>query len=104
MHCNHSAINSLMRMFFLITCIFIFLVILFAGVICAMEGALDFLELGTLAGKTIAIQGAGNVCKLFLIVMFVIFVSTVIENSIDFSQDFNILVIRTNASFNHCIK
>ncbi|XP_072027287.1 leucine dehydrogenase-like isoform X2 [Amphiura filiformis] len=31
------------------------------GVICAMEGALDFLEMGTLAGKSVAIQGAGNV-------------------------------------------
>ena len=31
------------------------------GVICAMEGALDFLEIGTLAGKTVAMQGFGNV-------------------------------------------
>jgi glutamate dehydrogenase/leucine dehydrogenase len=31
------------------------------GVVCAMEGALDHLHLGTLAGKTIAMQGAGNV-------------------------------------------
>ncbi|PIK58032.1 putative glutamate dehydrogenase A-like [Apostichopus japonicus] len=31
------------------------------GVICAMEGALDHLQMGTLAGKSIAIQGAGNV-------------------------------------------
>ncbi|HVU01803.1 MAG TPA: Glu/Leu/Phe/Val dehydrogenase dimerization domain-containing protein [Polyangiaceae bacterium] len=31
------------------------------GVVCAMEGALDHLGLGTLAGKTIAMQGAGNV-------------------------------------------
>ena len=33
------------------------------GVICAMEGALDFLNMGTLGGKSVAIQGAGNVCK-----------------------------------------
>ncbi|XP_071810149.1 leucine dehydrogenase-like isoform X2 [Asterias amurensis] len=31
------------------------------GVICAMEGALDFLHMGTLVGKRIGIQGAGNV-------------------------------------------
>jgi leucine dehydrogenase len=31
------------------------------GVVCAMEAALDHLRLGTLAGKTIAMQGAGNV-------------------------------------------
>lgn len=31
------------------------------GVICAMEGALDELGLGTLRGKTVAMQGAGNV-------------------------------------------
>jgi len=31
------------------------------GVVCAMEGALDFLNQGTLEGKTIAIQGGGNV-------------------------------------------
>ncbi len=31
------------------------------GVVCAMEGALDFLGLGTLSGKTVAMQGAGNV-------------------------------------------
>ncbi len=31
------------------------------GVVCAMEGALDHLGLGTLAGKTIAMQGTGNV-------------------------------------------
>ena len=33
------------------------------GVICAMEAALDHLELGSLEGKTVAIQGAGNVGK-----------------------------------------
>lgn len=31
------------------------------GVVCAMEGALDHLGRGTLAGKTVAMQGAGNV-------------------------------------------
>lgn len=31
------------------------------GVVCAMEGALDHLGLGTLAGKVVAMQGAGNV-------------------------------------------
>ena len=35
----------------------------FPGVVCAMEGALDFLDLGTLAGKRVAIQGAGHVGK-----------------------------------------
>lgn len=31
------------------------------GVVCAMEGALDFLNRGTLEGKRIAMQGTGNV-------------------------------------------
>jgi glutamate dehydrogenase/leucine dehydrogenase len=31
------------------------------GVLCAMEAALEFLELGSLDGKRIAMQGAGNV-------------------------------------------
>lgn len=31
------------------------------GVVCAMEAALDHLKAGSLAGKTIAMQGAGNV-------------------------------------------
>ena len=31
------------------------------GVICGMEAALEFLGLGTLAGKTVAVQGMGNV-------------------------------------------
>jgi glutamate dehydrogenase/leucine dehydrogenase len=31
------------------------------GVVCAMEGALDHTGKGTIAGKTIAMQGAGNV-------------------------------------------
>lgn len=31
------------------------------GVVCAMEGALDHADRGSLAGKTIAMQGAGNV-------------------------------------------
>jgi glutamate dehydrogenase/leucine dehydrogenase len=31
------------------------------GVVCAMEGALDHLGLGSLEGKTVAMQGAGNV-------------------------------------------
>lgn len=31
------------------------------GVVCAMEGALDHAGVGTLEGKTIAMQGAGNV-------------------------------------------
>lgn len=31
------------------------------GVVCAMEAAIDFLAMGTLEGKAIAMQGAGNV-------------------------------------------
>ncbi|MCU0691607.1 MAG: amino acid dehydrogenase [Polyangiaceae bacterium] len=31
------------------------------GVLCAMQGALDALGMGTLAGKSVAMQGAGNV-------------------------------------------
>jgi glutamate dehydrogenase/leucine dehydrogenase len=36
------------------------------GVICAMEGALDHLGLGSLAGKTVAMQGLGNVASFML--------------------------------------
>jgi glutamate dehydrogenase/leucine dehydrogenase len=32
-----------------------------AGVVCAMEAALDFMGIGELAGKKIALQGTGNV-------------------------------------------
>lgn len=32
-----------------------------SGIVCGMEAALDFLNLGNLEGKTIAIQGLGNV-------------------------------------------
>ncbi|XP_067124858.1 phenylalanine dehydrogenase-like isoform X2 [Centruroides vittatus] len=31
------------------------------GVICAMEAALDYMKMGSLAGKTVAVQGAGSV-------------------------------------------
>ncbi|KAK3601771.1 hypothetical protein CHS0354_016135 [Potamilus streckersoni] len=31
------------------------------GVVCAMEAAIDFLQLGSLQGKTVVLQGAGNV-------------------------------------------
>eukprot|EP00510_Aplanochytrium_minuta_P002566 CAMPEP_0184008458 /NCGR_PEP_ID=MMETSP0954-20121128/1987_1 /TAXON_ID=627963 /ORGANISM="Aplanochytrium sp, Strain PBS07" /LENGTH=431 /DNA_ID=CAMNT_0026287575 /DNA_START=57 /DNA_END=1349 /DNA_ORIENTATION=- len=31
------------------------------GIVCAMEGVLSFLEMGTLEGKRIAVQGVGNV-------------------------------------------
>ena len=36
------------------------------GVVCAMEAALDHRELGTVAGKTIAMQGAGNVATFMI--------------------------------------
>ncbi|XP_074645751.1 leucine dehydrogenase-like isoform X2 [Tubulanus polymorphus] len=36
------------------------------GVVAAMEGALDFMNLGDLEGKTIAIQGAGNVARVMI--------------------------------------
>ncbi|XP_071960874.1 leucine dehydrogenase-like [Antedon mediterranea] len=36
------------------------------GVVCAMEGALDYLNMGTLVGKRIAIQGAGNVATVIV--------------------------------------
>ncbi|XP_077985162.1 leucine dehydrogenase-like [Glandiceps talaboti] len=36
------------------------------GVVCAMEGALDFLHHGTLAGKSVVIQGAGNVATVIV--------------------------------------
>jgi glutamate dehydrogenase/leucine dehydrogenase len=40
------------------------------GVVCAMEAALDFLELGSLEGKTIAMQGVGNVGRAMLSELF----------------------------------
>lgn len=39
----------------------------FLGVVCAMEAALDFLKLGNLEEKTVAIQGVGNVGKLMIV-------------------------------------
>ncbi|XP_078676478.1 leucine dehydrogenase-like [Branchiostoma floridae x Branchiostoma belcheri] len=36
------------------------------GVVCAMEAALDFLSMGTLKEKTVAIQGAGNVALVII--------------------------------------
>jgi glutamate dehydrogenase/leucine dehydrogenase len=36
------------------------------GVVCAMEGALDFLDQGTLGGKKVAMQGAGNVATFMI--------------------------------------
>lgn len=36
------------------------------GVVCAMEAALDHLDRGALAGKTIAMQGAGNVATFMI--------------------------------------
>ncbi|CAH1783520.1 unnamed protein product, partial [Owenia fusiformis] len=36
------------------------------GVVCAMEAALDFLDMGSLDGKTIAIQGTGNVATILI--------------------------------------
>ncbi|XP_006823491.1 leucine dehydrogenase-like [Saccoglossus kowalevskii] len=36
------------------------------GVVCAMEGALGFLHMGSLEGKSVAIQGAGNVATVIV--------------------------------------
>lgn len=36
------------------------------GVVCAMEGALDYSGAGSLAGKTVAMQGAGNVATFMM--------------------------------------
>ncbi|XP_064633528.1 leucine dehydrogenase-like [Lineus longissimus] len=36
------------------------------GVVSAMEGAIDFLDMGSLNGKTVAIQGAGNVAVVII--------------------------------------
>lgn len=36
------------------------------GVVVAMEAALDYLELGDLAGKTVAMQGLGNVARFMI--------------------------------------
>ncbi|XP_014679402.1 PREDICTED: leucine dehydrogenase-like, partial [Priapulus caudatus] len=37
-----------------------------SGVVRAMEGALDFMGMGTLEGKSIAVQGAGNVGRVLI--------------------------------------
>ena len=31
------------------------------GIVCAMEAALDYLNMGTIADKSVVLQGAGNV-------------------------------------------
>ncbi|XP_035665311.1 leucine dehydrogenase-like [Branchiostoma floridae] len=46
------------------------------GVVCAMEAALDFLNMGTLKEKTVAIQGAGNVA--------VIIIETLLEKGVKY--------------------
>ncbi len=33
----------------------------FPGIVSAMEASLDFLKMGTVEGKTVVMQGAGNV-------------------------------------------
>ncbi|XP_014662611.1 PREDICTED: phenylalanine dehydrogenase-like isoform X2 [Priapulus caudatus] len=58
------------------------------GVICAMEATLDFLKMGTLENKTVAIQGAGNVgqqlvCQLVEKGVSSIHVTDVHENQLD---------------------
>ena len=47
--------------------------ILFSGVVKAMEAAIEFLKMGTLEGKTVAIQGAGNVGKWILVYILKLF-------------------------------
>jgi len=36
------------------------------GIVCAMEAALDYLKMGTIAEKSIVLQGAGNVARIII--------------------------------------
>lgn len=53
------------------------------GVVCAMEAALDFAGKGSLAGKTIAMQGLGNVGSAMLEVLFEREVGRVVATDVD---------------------
>jgi len=53
------------------------------GVIAGMEAALDFLELGTLEGKTVAVQGMGNVAGPLIEFLFEKKVAKVIATDIN---------------------
>ncbi len=53
------------------------------GVVCAMESALDFCGKGTLEGKTVAMQGVGNVGEAMLSELFERGIGRVIATDID---------------------
>ncbi|XP_065058808.1 leucine dehydrogenase-like [Rhopilema esculentum] len=36
------------------------------GIVCAMEAALDYLKMGTIDGKSVVLQGAGNVARVII--------------------------------------
>ena len=54
-----------------------------AGVVCAMEGALAELGLGSLAGKKVAMQGAGNVAAFMMEELLARDVGAIIATDID---------------------
>ena len=43
---------------------FVYSTYLLLGIVCAMEASLDYLKMGTVEGKSVVLQGAGNVGKL----------------------------------------
>jgi leucine dehydrogenase len=53
------------------------------GVVCAMEGALDFLGLGSLEGKRVVMQGAGNVAGFMIGELLARGVKRIVASEID---------------------
>ncbi len=53
------------------------------GVVCAMEAALDVLDRGTLAGKRIAMQGAGNVATFMMSTLLERGVASIVASDIN---------------------
>jgi glutamate dehydrogenase/leucine dehydrogenase len=56
------------------------------GVVCAMEGALDFLGQGTLEGKRVAMQGAGNVAGFMIRELLARGVASIVASEISESR------------------
>jgi glutamate dehydrogenase/leucine dehydrogenase len=64
------------------------------GVVCGMEAALEFLGLGTIEGKTVAVQGMGNVGEPAIRFLFEKGAARVVAGDID-----RVLVESTRAEF-----
>lgn len=57
-----------------------------AGVVCAMDAALEFLDLGSLSGKTVAMQGTGHVGSAMIPMLFERGVERIVASEISAEQ------------------